>query len=139
MKYKMKKPKIVTIGVYGFTEASFFSSLINAKVDTFCDIRMRRGMRGPKYAFVNSQHLQTRLQELGIGYVHIKELAPSQEIRNNQKQTDIQLNNSKQTRIILSQDFVQSYNDQCLSAFRTEYSNIPCFFTKISGILGLLM
>ncbi len=118
MKCKMKKPKIVTIGVYGFTESSFFASLVNARVDTFCDIRMRRGMRGAKYSFVNSQYLQNRLRELGIRYIHVKELAPSQEIRNKQQQADKRLGNGKQTRAILSQDFVQSYKTQCLDTFK---------------------
>jgi hypothetical protein len=30
--------KVVTIGVYGFTSNSFFQALLDAKVDTFCDI-----------------------------------------------------------------------------------------------------
>jgi hypothetical protein len=30
------KPTIVTIGVYGFDEQSFFQTLLDAKVDTFC-------------------------------------------------------------------------------------------------------
>ena len=37
------KPKIVTIGVYGFDEDSFFEALRKAKVDTFCDIRKPAG------------------------------------------------------------------------------------------------
>jgi hypothetical protein len=69
------KPKIVTIGVYGFDQESFFQALLNAKVDTFCDLRMRRGMRGSTYEFVNSSSLQKRLDELGIRYLHLKELA----------------------------------------------------------------
>ncbi len=75
------KPKIVTIGVYGFDQESFFQALLDAKVDTFCDIRMRRGMRGSKYAFVNSSSLQKRLGELDIQYLHLKDLAPDHEIR----------------------------------------------------------
>jgi putative nucleic acid modification protein with dual OB domain len=59
------KPKIVTIGAYGFDKESFFQALLDAKVDTFCDLRMRRGMRGSTYAFVNSSSLQSRLGELG--------------------------------------------------------------------------
>ena len=116
----MKMPKIVTIGVYGFTESSFFESLINAEVDTFCDIRMRRGMRGSTYSFVNSQYLQTRLNELGIKYIHLKELAPSQEIRDKQKQADKQLGDGKRTRLVLSSDFVQFYKAQCLNKFNAD-------------------
>jgi len=65
---------IVTIGVYGFDEQSFFGALQDAKIDTFCDIRLRRGMRGSLYAFANSEYLQRRLRKLEIRYLHLKEL-----------------------------------------------------------------
>ncbi len=54
----MLKPRIVTIGVYGFEEEEFFAALANARVDLFCDVRRRRGVRGARYAFANSQRLQ---------------------------------------------------------------------------------
>ena len=37
--------QIVTIGVYGFKLDQFFQALQRAGVDTFCDIRWRRGVR----------------------------------------------------------------------------------------------
>ncbi len=128
MRKQMIIPKIVTIGVYGFTESSFFESLIKAEVDTFCDIRMRRGMRGSTYSFVNSQYLQTRLNGLGIKYFHLKELAPSQEIRDKQKQADKQLGEGKRARIVLSSDFVRSYRDHCLNKFYPDE-----FLDKLGG------
>ncbi len=70
-------PEFVTIGVYGFDEAGFFQALQDAGVDTFCDIRRRRGVRGSAYAFANSQRLQGRLAELGIRYIYRSDLAPS--------------------------------------------------------------
>ncbi len=42
--------KLVTIGVYGFTPEAFFETLRLAGVDTFCDVRWRRGVRGHEYA-----------------------------------------------------------------------------------------
>ena len=48
---------IFTIGVYGLTEDDFFQKLISSSIDTFCDIRRRRGVRGAKYAYVNSKKL----------------------------------------------------------------------------------
>lgn len=113
------KPKIVTIGVYGFDQDSFFQALLDAKVDTFCDIRMRRGMRGSTYAFVNSSSLQKRLGELGIRYLHLKNLAPDHEIRAKQKQEDEKLGVAKRTRKVLGQTFIQAYEQKCLSAFNT--------------------
>jgi len=35
-------------------------------VDTFCDIRARRGVRGSEYAFANHQRLAARLAERNI-------------------------------------------------------------------------
>lgn len=61
--------KIVTIGAYGFLEEAFFGALQAAGVDTFCDIRARRGIRGSLYTFANSTVLQRRLGELGIRYI----------------------------------------------------------------------
>lgn len=61
--------KIYTIGVYGSTEQEFFNKLIENRIDTFCDIRQRRGVRGSEYAFVNSNRLQNKLAELDIKYV----------------------------------------------------------------------
>lgn len=111
------KPTIVTIGVYGFDEQSFFHALLDAKVDTFCDIRLRRGMRGSTYAFVNSTYLQKRLGELGIRYLHIKELAPNQDIRDKQQQADKKLGIAKRTRKELVQVFIQAYEQECLANF----------------------
>jgi uncharacterized protein (DUF488 family) len=114
------KPKIVPIGVYGFDQDRFFQALLDAKVDTFCDLRMRRGMRGSTYAFVNSSSLQKRLAELGIRYIHLKDLAPDHEIRAKQKQEDEKLGLAKRTRKVLGRAFIQAYEKECLSTFNTE-------------------
>jgi hypothetical protein len=111
------KSKIVTIGVYGFDKDSFFQALLKSGVDTFCDIRFRRGMRGSTYAFVNSSSLQRRLGELGIRYLHIKDLAPNQTIREKQKQEDKKLGVAKRTRTMLGQTFIRAYEKECLSTF----------------------
>ena len=79
---------LVTIGVYGFSEAAFFDALQNAGVDTFCDIRWRRGVRGADYAFANSARLQKRLGELGIRYLHYRELAATPALRQRQTEAD---------------------------------------------------
>lgn len=76
--------KIYTIGVYSSTGQDFFSKLVENKIDTFCDIRQRRGVRGSKYSFVNSNCLQIKLAELEIKYSHILELAPTTAIREKQ-------------------------------------------------------
>ena len=82
------KPTIITIGVYGFDEQRFFQALQDAHIDTLCDLRARRGVRGADYAFANSERLQRRLAELNIRYVHLNQLAPSEEIRQEQHLED---------------------------------------------------
>ncbi len=109
--------EIVTIGVYGFDKDSFFQALIDAHVGTFCDIRRRRGMRGSEYAFANSTALQKKLRELGIRYMHIKDLAPSKAIRDRQKQEDKKVGIAKRSRKELGQTFIQEYEQQCLAFF----------------------
>lgn len=111
------KPKIVTIGVYGFNEADFFQAVQDAGIDTFCDIRMRRSMRGSQYAFANSTYLQQRLYDLGIRYLHIKDLAPTLEIREKQTQEDEKHGIAKRKRKVLGQAFIQAYEQECLSHF----------------------
>ena len=111
------KPKIVTIGVYGFDEDSFFEALRKVKVDTFCDIRSRRGVRGATYAFANSLRLQTRLAELGIRYLYRKDLAPTKAVRNRQAETDKATKTAKRKRTVLGEAFIMAYHTECLAAF----------------------
>ncbi|RKU12756.1 hypothetical protein C6502_05265 [Candidatus Poribacteria bacterium] len=111
------KPKIVTIGVYGFDEDSFFEALCNAKVDTFCDIRSRRGVRGSTYAFANSLRLQARLAELGIRYLYRKDLAPTQTVRNRQAEADKTTKTAKRKRMALGEAFITAYRTECLAGF----------------------
>lgn len=77
--------KIYTIGVYNSTESSYFRKLQENNIDLFCDIRQRRGVRGSQYKYVNSNYLQAKLQDFGIVYKYIKELAPTNDIRQKQK------------------------------------------------------
>lgn len=110
-------PKFVTIGVYGFDEASFFNTLLEEGVDMFCDIRQRRGVRGAQYAFVNSLYLQKKLQDLAIGYIHYKPLAPSKTVRRKQEDDDKKQKVKKRERPNLSPAFIAAYEAECLAEF----------------------
>lgn len=114
------KPAIITIGVYGFDEQSFFQALQDARVDTLCDIRARRGVRGSDYAFANSARLQKRLAELNIRYIHLKQLAPSSEIRERQKQEDKQAKIAKRKRDRLGVAFQEAYRQHHLQKLNAE-------------------
>jgi uncharacterized protein (DUF488 family) len=108
---------IVTLGVYGYDEAGFFGALRDAGVDTFCDIRFRRGVRGRDYSFVNSRRLQARLAEMGVRYLHLKELAPGQSLRDRQRAADRAQREAKRQRARLSESFIAGYREQCLDTF----------------------
>lgn len=109
--------KFITIGVYGFSEEKFFKTLQEAEVDTFCDIRQRRGVRGAIYAFANSQRLQKRLAELGIRYLHRLDLAPTKAIRLRQHEADKAEKVARRKRARLSQDFIDAYQAEILEGF----------------------
>ncbi len=111
------KIKIVTIGVYGFDEDSFFNALCKAEVDTFCDIRSRRGVRGATYAFANSKRLQARLAELDIRYIHRKDLGPTKVVREKQAAADKATKTAKRKRTELGKAFIKAYHTECLTAF----------------------
>jgi len=112
--------KIVTIGVYGFSEEAFFQALRTANVDTFCDIRARRGVRGATYAFANSKRLQSRLAELGIRYLHRQDLAPSQAVRQRQYDEDKTNKIAKRKRTELGQAFRVAYQEEILNSFNPQ-------------------
>lgn len=117
-------PTIYTIGVYGSTEESFFAALVENEIELFIDIRARRGMRGSKYKYANSAALQTKLTELGIHYAHLKELAPTKEVRALQWQADKEENTLKRDRMGLSAAYVDAYKDQILKYGRRRVDRI---------------
>lgn len=106
-----------TIGVYNSNENDFFERLVQNKIDTFCDIRQRRGVRGSRYSFVNSSRLQERLKLIGIKYIYIKELAPTKKVRSLQKETDIINNEKKSERHQLGDVFIEKYTSEVLNKF----------------------
>lgn len=113
----MSRPRIVTIGVYGYSEQGFFAALQQAEIDLFCDIRRRRGVRGSQYAFANSQRLQAKLAELGIAYRHIPALAPSKAVRHMQDAVDKASRTAKRQRNALDPVFIAAYEQECLAEF----------------------
>lgn len=109
--------KIYTIGVYNSTEDNYFAKLVQNKIDLFCDIRQRRGVRGSQYKYVNSNYLQAKLRELGIDYKYIKDLAPTNEIRQKQKDADKINGETKKLRTTLGSVFKAEYIKQILEPY----------------------
>lgn len=107
-------PALKTIGVYGFDRDSFIDALKTAKVDLLLDVRQRRGVRGSEYAWANAQRLQAALDEAGIGYSHLKELAPTTEMRQLQYAEDARLGEGKRNRTALAPAYVERYTAEVL-------------------------
>ena len=63
--------RLVTIGVYDWSLETFLDRLREAEVRLLLDLRQRRGVRGPLYAWANSKRLQAALADAGIAYEHL--------------------------------------------------------------------
>lgn len=109
--------KFFTIGVFNSTGREFFDKLIQNRIDMFCDIRQRRGVRGSKYSFVNSNKLQEKLADLGISYAYIEGLTPTREIRDVQKQIDLKKHELITERQSLGKAFTAEYKSRILDHF----------------------
>jgi uncharacterized protein (DUF488 family) len=108
---------IYTMGVYGRNEEEFFRKVLEHKIDTFCDIRRRRAVRGSEYTFVNSIKLQKKLKELGIAYFHFIDLSASLDLIKLQKEIDQKSKIQRRKRESLSQDFIDRFTQENLKNF----------------------
>jgi uncharacterized protein (DUF488 family) len=104
-----------TIGVYGFTAASFLERLATADVSLLLDVRQRRGVRGTEYAWANSLRLRTALAGARIGYRHLKEFAPTTELRQVQYADDHRQGVGKRTRRELAAEYTVRYTTEILN------------------------
>lgn len=107
-------PTVVTIGVYGSTLDAFLDELRKADVKLLLDLRQRRGVRGPQYAWANAARLEAALAEAGIEYQHHKELAPTTELRQAQYREDDRLGEGKRSRTHLAPVYAEGYTRQIL-------------------------
>ncbi len=105
---------MMTIGVYGFDGASFLQRLQNAEVRLLLDVRQRRGVRGPDYAWANARRLQAALADAGIAYAHHPELAPTTELRQLQYAEDDRLGVGKRSRRALAAAYTRRYTTEIL-------------------------
>lgn len=106
-----------TIGVYNSTAEEFFGKLTSNRIDTFCDIRQRRGVRGAQYAFANSARLQAKLHDLDIRYEYVSGLATPDEIRELQYRADHENKQLKRERMTLAPEFIVEYKRKVLAKF----------------------
>lgn len=107
-------PALATIGVYGFTAATFLAALRDAGVRLLLDVRQHRGVRGSEYAWANSRRLQRALADAGIVYEHHPELAPTTEMRRLQYAEDDRQGVGKRSRVQLAPAFRERYMAEVL-------------------------
>ncbi|HEY5879041.1 MAG TPA: DUF488 domain-containing protein [Nakamurella sp.] len=108
---------MVTIGVYGFTAGTFLDRLTDGGVGLLLDLRQRRGVRGPDYSWANSARLQRALRAADFGYRHLKELAPTTELRQVQYREDDRQGVGKRNRIVLAPEYAERYTREILEPF----------------------
>ena len=107
--------RIATIGVYGFNAEGFLAALREAGVGLVVDVRQRRGVRGPEYAWANSKRLQASLAKAALGYVHLKQLAPTTELRQVQYREDERIGEGKRSRTHLAPEYARRYREEILA------------------------
>jgi uncharacterized protein (DUF488 family) len=105
---------IATIGVYGLDAARFVQTLDEANVTQLIDIRQRRGVRGPEYAWANARRLQALLSDARINYVYHPELAPDTELRQLQYREDERQGVGKRSRVELAAEYIRQYTEEIL-------------------------
>lgn len=109
--------RVVTIGVYGFTAGAFLDRLTGAGVGLLLDLRQRRGVRGPEYAWANSARLQGALSATDIGYRHVTGLTPTTELRKLQYLEDDRQGVGKRNRVALAPEYAERYTREILEPF----------------------
>ena len=126
---------IATIGVYGFSGQSFVQRLRCADVCLLLDVRQRRGVRGTEYAWANSRRLQAALADAGIAYEHLRELAPTKELRQLQYAEDDRRGVGKRSRRELAAEYARRYTAEIL-----DHANLPVLVSALptDGTAALL-
>jgi len=110
----MSARRIMTIGVYGFSGESFVQCLHDAHVRVVLDVRQRRGVRGPEYAWANAARLQALLADAEIAYEHHLALAPTTQLRQLQYAEDDRQGVGKRSRRELTAEYVRRYTTEIL-------------------------
>ena len=118
---------IATVGVYQSSLDDFLETLRRHRVVMVVDVRQRRGVRGREYAWANSLRLQAALEQAGIQYRHIPELAPTTELRQLQYREDDRLKVGKRSRVELAEAYRGRYLREVLDQvdLGTVLENLP--------------
>jgi uncharacterized protein (DUF488 family) len=77
-------------------------------------VRQRRGVRGSEYAWANARRLEAGVEDAGIAYGHLPELAPTTEMRQLQYREDERRGEGKRSRTELAPEYVRRYTEEVL-------------------------
>ncbi|MDQ6882614.1 MAG: DUF488 domain-containing protein [Candidatus Dormibacteraeota bacterium] len=125
---------IATIGVYDSSLEEFLGKLRRHHVVLVVDVRQRRGVRGPQYAWANSLRLQAALEKAGVAYRHRLDLAPTTELRQLQYREDDRLGVGKRSRVELAVEYRRHYLTEILDRV-----NLRAFLESLpDGVSALL-
>ena len=127
--------RVVTIGVYGWTLEGFLEALAAADVRVLIDVRQRRGVRGPEYAWANAVRLQSALAQVGVLYRHHIDLAPTTELRHVQYAEDARRGVGKRSRVALAPEYRARYEREILN-----HADLPALLRELpaQGAAALL-
>jgi len=100
--------------LYRFGLPEFPAALREQGITTVVDVRQGRGVRRPQYAWANARRLEAALADAGIGYVHMKEFAPTTEMRELQYREDALKGEGKRSRTKLAESYRRAYTEQVL-------------------------
>jgi uncharacterized protein (DUF488 family) len=106
--------RVVTIGVYAWDLHTFLAALRSHDVRLLIDVRGRRGVRGPEYAWANAARLQAALAAAGVAYRHDRELAPTTDMRRLQYALDARQGIGKRNRRRLAPEYATRYTRELL-------------------------
>ena len=95
------------------------------------DVRQRRGVRGPEYAWANAKRLQAALDEVGVKYRHLPELAPTTELRRLQYEEDDRRGVGKRSRTELAPAYRERYLAEILD--RADLSALAASLPETGG------
>ena len=127
--------RVVTIGVYGWTLEGFLEALAAADVRVLIDVRQRRGVRGPEYAWASAVRLQSALAQVGVLYRHHIDLAPTTELRHVQYAEDARRGVGKRSRVALAPEYRARYEREIL-----DHADLPALLRELpaQGAAALL-
>ena len=94
--------------------ATFTRALREADARLLLDVRQRRGVRGSEYAWANAVRLQATLAAERIEYRHLRELAPTTELRQTQYREDARRGVGKRSRVELASEYRRRYTREIL-------------------------